>query len=61
MWGKTISARYLEIGTDRLYSIIEDWNLEFYGKITIKSVAGNSDMNKKTVAKYWSPFVDYIR
>lgn len=60
LWGKARSFQYKEIGMVRLYNIIEDWKFEFNGKLTIRSVADNSDMNKKTVAKYWSSFQDFI-
>lgn len=60
IWGKAKSLHFAEIGEERLYDIIEDWYFELYGKITIRSVAANSNMNKKTVAKYWPKLKDYI-
>jgi hypothetical protein len=60
VWGEAKSQHYKEIGYDRLTEIIADWNYEFNGKITVRSVATNSDMNKKTVEKYWSLISKYV-
>lgn len=60
LWGATASAQYALKGTERLFQILKNWNFELFGKLSIQSVATNSDMNKKTVAKYWSNFKESI-
>lgn len=51
--GSSRSNHFTEVGASRVYDILEDWNFEFNGKITIRSVSDNSDINVKTVSKYW--------
>lgn len=45
---------------EKIYAIIENWHFEIYGKISIRKIADNYPINKKTVAKYYPEFKDYI-
>lgn len=44
----------------KLYDIIEDWDFERYGKISIRKISDNFPISKKTVAKYWNEFKEYV-
>jgi len=59
--GAAMAAMYADKGSNRLYEIIEDWNFEFNGKLSIRNVAVNSNMNIKTVAKYWNQVQDFVK
>jgi hypothetical protein len=43
----------------KLYEILENWDWQL-GKISIRKVAKHYPISKKTVAKYWNEFRDYI-
>jgi regulator of sigma D len=44
----------------KLYNIIEQWDFDIYGKISIRKISNNFPISKKTVAKYWSEFKEYV-
>jgi len=44
----------------KLYDIIESWDFEKYGKISIRKISVNFPISKKTVAKYWNEFKEYV-
>jgi hypothetical protein len=56
-----LREKYANESSSRINSIIEDWNFILNGKITIRSVASAGQIDKKTVAKYWSQFKDYVQ
>ncbi|MDY0906599.1 hypothetical protein [Pedobacter sp. CFBP9032] len=41
---------------DKLYDFIESWNFQLHGKITVRKLAEVSEMNLKTVTKYYPEF-----
>jgi hypothetical protein len=45
----------------KLYNIIEGWDFELFGKITLRRVTKNHPISYKTVAKYWGEFKDYVK
>jgi len=59
--GKLIKDKYEIEGCIKINEIIEDWNFNILGKISIRSIAANNSINKKTVAKYYSHFQDLIK
>ena len=44
----------------KIYDIIEAWDFDNYGKISIRKISNNFPISKKTVAKYWNEFKEYI-
>jgi hypothetical protein len=46
---------------EKLYDILEGWDFDALGKISIRKVADNNPISKKTVAKYWSEFKEYVK
>ncbi|SDJ94949.1 hypothetical protein SAMN04487898_105129 [Pedobacter sp. ok626] len=61
------SIYYSDVSTGKIYNIIEDWNFEFNGKITIATVTdiskldAETKLNKKTVEKRWGKIKEYIK
>ncbi|MFN0290032.1 BT4734/BF3469 family protein [Pedobacter helvus] len=58
--GRLIKAKWEQIGCLKLNGIIEDWDFNLYGKISIATISQNHPMDKKTVAKYYHYFKDLI-
>jgi len=63
---KSISAKV--IGKERTDScinklgvIIRNWNVDRYGKISVRKIYDNFDINKKTVEKYYKLFKEEIK
>ena len=54
-----LTKKHIDTSKNRLYQILEKWDL-INGKASIRNVANNSNMNVKTVAKYWPEFKEYI-
>ena len=44
----------------KLYDILENWDFSKFGKISIRKISINHPISKKTVAKYWSEFKEYV-
>jgi hypothetical protein len=44
----------------KIYEILECWDFEKYGKISIRNISNNFNISKKTIAKYYSEFKAYI-
>lgn len=51
---KTIKSR------EKLYAILESWDFETYGRISVRNIAKNFPVSKKTVAKYYHEFKEYV-
>ncbi len=47
--------------TKKLYTIIEGWDFEKYGKIGQAVIYKNFKISKKTVEKYWPEFKQYVK
>lgn len=45
----------------KIYDSLENWNFDSLGKITQIKLIAVSQLNKKTVRKYWSEFKDYVK
>ncbi|MEJ5962794.1 BT4734/BF3469 family protein [Pedobacter immunditicola] len=58
---KSQSQYYTNAATTKIYEVIEDWNFEFNGKITIRSVAQATGLAPNTVSKYWAQVKEYAR
>jgi hypothetical protein len=44
----------------KLYDIIEEWDWDVLGKLSIRKVSSNYPISTKTVAKYWGEFKEYV-
>ncbi len=44
----------------KLYGIIEEWDFDALGKLSIRKVSSNHPISTKTVAKYWGEFKEYV-
>ncbi len=51
---KTIKSR------EKLYAILEGWDFETFGRISVRNIARNFPISKKTVAKYYPEFQEFI-
>lgn len=58
--GVLIKEKFAVEGCERLNEIIEGWDYALLGKLSIAKIAVNSDMNKKTVAKYYPIFKSFV-
>jgi hypothetical protein len=58
--GSLINEHRKEQSKEKLYSIIENWNFDINGKISVRSITKNSNMNIKTISKYYPEFKEYI-
>jgi len=58
--GELKSKHYKDVRLQEMYEIIEDWNFNFNGKITIRSVTYHVQFSKSTVEKYWSELKEYV-
>jgi hypothetical protein len=58
---KIMAERKTDQSKHKLYEIIESWDFTKCGKITIRSIADNHPISKKTVAKYWSEVKDFVK
>lgn len=45
---------------NKLYSILEAWDFDQYGLISVRNIAKHHPISKKTVAKYYKNFKQYI-
>lgn len=45
----------------KIYDIIENWDFEAHKLISVRNISNNYPISKKTVAKYYSEFKDYIQ
>ncbi|MGM9478652.1 BT4734/BF3469 family protein [Pedobacter sp. GSP4] len=55
-----LRQKFARESCDRINDIIEDWDFEKFGKISIEKIAINSNINKKTVAKYYHLFKEFV-
>ena len=46
---------------NKIYYILEEWDFEKYGKISIRKISDNFPISKKTIAKYYPEFKNYIQ
>gem|GEM_PF-837742 len=44
----------------KLYDIIEKWDFDTCGKITVRAIIKYGNMSNKTIVKYWPEFKDYV-
>lgn len=58
--GRLIKEKFEVEGCQRLNSIIEEWDFDNLGKISIRKIAKNSDMNERTIEKYYHHFKELI-
>jgi len=58
--GERQALHYDGIYAKKIYEVIEDWNFNLNGKITIKSVATASGLNIKTIEKRWTNMKAYV-
>ena len=51
-----LSARKTDLSLQKIESILESWDLDKFGKITMRRMVANNPISKKTVEKYWYLF-----
>ena len=56
-----IAERKVKNSKERIYEILECWDFEKYGKISVRNISNNFKINKKTITKYYSEFKNYIK
>ena len=52
---------YADKSCQKINDIITDWDFKLYGKISIRKISDNYPISKKTVAKYWSEFKEFVQ
>ena len=57
---KKINKDRIETSKNKITKTLTNWDYKEHGKITIKSVALISGMNRKTVQKYYSELIEKL-
>lgn len=55
------SQYYTDLTLPEMYVVIEDWNFQSNGKITIRSVATATGFAASTVSNYWHHLKEYVK
>lgn len=55
-----LREKFAKESCNRINDVIEDWDYQTLGKISITKIALNRNINKKTVAKYYHLFKEFV-
>jgi hypothetical protein len=56
-----LAERKTDMSKEKIRSILETWDFDAYGLISVRNIANNHSISKKTVAKYYKEFKNDIQ